>query len=194
MSGVVVVKVGGSLMRSGAAVDLLQSWPTRPGQRSLVVPGGGCFADAVRTAQGELGFPDVTAHGLALAAMELAAHALAATAPHFKCAGTAAEFEAAWARELTPIWLPVALAASAPDIAPSWDLTSDSLAAWIAGRLQARRLLVIKSCAIPKPIERDARALAAAGIVDPCFPRYADGRSFHWEIVSGVDAALQRLA
>jgi 5-(aminomethyl)-3-furanmethanol phosphate kinase len=194
VSGICVVKVGGSLMRSGAAVRLLRAWPIRPGFHQVVVSGGGAFADAVRIAQQDLGFADATAHRLALVAMEMSARALASSAPGFECASTPAEFESAWSNGHTPIWMPVALAASAPDIPASWDVTSDSLAAWIAGHVDATELLVVKSCAVPEPLECDARALAAAGIVDPCFPRYVEGKRFRWEIVSGVDAALARLA
>ncbi|MBX9962708.1 MAG: aspartate kinase [Burkholderiales bacterium] len=194
MSGVLVVKVGGSLMRSDAAVRLLQSWPAASQRRCVVVAGGGAFADAVRTAQQELGFTDVTAHHLALAAMEMSARALASVAARFTCASTIAEFEHAWQRALTPIWLPVALVDPAPDVPASWDMTSDSLSAWLANHLDAAELLVVKSCAVPASLEHDANALAAAGIVDPCFPHYVADRRFRWRIVSGVDAALARLS
>jgi hypothetical protein len=30
--------------------------------------------------------------------------------------------------------------------------------------------------------------------VDPRFPLYVEGRGLHWQVVSGVEAALQRLA
>lgn len=194
MNGILIVKVGGSLMRSDAAVRLLQSWPTARQRRCVVVPGGGIFADAVRVAQRELGFAALAAHHLALAAMEMSARALASVAPRFACASTLAEFEQSWQRGLIPIWLPVALATSAPDIPPSWDVTSDSLAAWLANHLGATHLLVVKSCTLPEHALHDAHALAAADIVDPCFPRYVAGGRFRWQIVSGIDAALERLS
>lgn len=193
MSGIRVVKVGGSLMRSDAAARLLRSWPARPGLRHIVVPGGGAFADAVRTAQQEFGFGDVTAHHRALAAMEMSARALVSSAPRFECASTLADFDRAWQRERTPVWLPLALAAPAPDIPATWDVTSDSLAAWLANHVDAAELLLVKSCAIPEPLAHDAAALAAAGIVDPCFTRYVERGRYRWRIVSGIDAALSRL-
>ena len=51
----------------------------------------------------------------------------------------------------------------------SFDVTSDSLAAWLANRLGAARLVLVKSCAIP--LGRTMREHAAAGIVDA---RFAD--------------------
>jgi 5-(aminomethyl)-3-furanmethanol phosphate kinase len=58
-------------------------------------------------------------------------------------------------------------------IAASWAVTSDSLAAWLARRLGARRLVLVKSAAAPSaaaPAE-----LAARGLVDAAFPDYAAG-------------------
>lgn len=193
MSGIVVVKLGGSLMRSDAAARLLEQWPRSPGARRIVVPGGGIFADAVRAAQAERGFTDVTAHRLALMAMEMSARVLTDSTPGFVCASGLPEFVDAWNRSLTPVWTPMALAADAPDIAQTWDVTSDTLAAWLAARVDATRLVVVKSCVVPDGIGQDAAGLAAAGIVDPSFPRYVAGRTFRWSIATGVDGALDQL-
>lgn len=193
MSGIVVVKLGGSLMRSDAATRLLQRLPRSPEAHRIIVPGGGVFADAVRTAQTELGFTDATAHHLALLAMEMSARVLVESAPGLVGAGTPAAFDRAWQEGLTPVWLPVELTARAPDIPQTWDVTSDSLAAWLAARLQATHLVVVKSCSVPESMRQDAAALAAAGIVDPCFPRYVEAQAFRWSIVTGVDGALDLL-
>ena len=52
---------------------------------------------------------------------------------------------ARWTRSSTlqqvgkvPVWLPSAMAIAAPDIPACWDVTSDSLAAWLAGKLGRR--------------------------------------------------------
>jgi len=59
----------------------------------------------------------------------------------------------------------------ASDISPSWDITSDSLAAWLAGRFGVRRLVLVKHGAAPDgPVS--AADLAARGVVDPAFPRF----------------------
>lgn len=193
MSGIVVVKIGGSLMRSNAAVRLLERWPRSPATRCIVVPGGGIFADAIRTAQAELGFSDATAHRLALMAMEMSARVLTDSTPGFLCASTLPEFVDVWNGGQTPVWTPMALAAEAPEIAQTWDVTSDSLAAWLAARVDATRLVVVKSCVVPDGMGQDAAGLATAGIVDRSFPLHVAGQTFRWSIASGVDDAVDQM-
>jgi dihydroneopterin aldolase len=60
------------------------------------------------------------------------------------------------------------MTASAPDIAASWDVTSDSLAAWLACRLGARRLVLVKRIGLNGV--RRADELGAAGVIDPTLP------------------------
>ena len=67
-----------------------------------------------------------------------------------------------------PVWLPSAMAIPASDIPISWDITSDSLAAWLAGKLGAETLLLIKqSRAFAN--EDSVADLTARGIVDAHF-------------------------
>ena len=69
-----------------------------------------------------------------------------------------------------PVWSPepMARAAALPE---TWDLTSDSLAAWLAGALGAGRLVLVKHGRFDAPAF-SAEDLAARGVVDPMFPRY----------------------
>jgi dihydroneopterin aldolase len=58
----------------------------------------------------------------------------------------------------------------AEDVPWSWDVTSDSLAAWLAGRIGAGSVLLVKQVEPPaSPVS--AEVLAAQGIVDAAFPR-----------------------
>jgi aspartokinase-like uncharacterized kinase len=65
----------------------------------------------------------------------------------------------------------VELRAGHPDIAESWAVTSDSLALWLATRLQADRLVLVKS--VDAPAISTPETLAEAGIVDAAFPSFA---------------------
>jgi dihydroneopterin aldolase len=129
---------------------------------------------------------------MALLAMHVSAVMLADLAEGFTLAEETAQFEAAWTRAATPIWLPAPMVL-ASDLPASWDLTSDSLAAWIAMRVGAARLILVKSCLLFEEPDCDAAKLAAEGIVDAGFAGMVRDRRVRWKIVSGVDGALRAL-
>lgn len=164
-----VVKLGGSLATAGGLDGWLESLLACP-RRIVVVTGGGRFADAVRDAQGQLGFDDATAHHLALMAMEQLARVVVARDPSFQLAGTVDAIQAAITAGRIPVWTPLPLVPGAADIEESWLVTSDSLAAWLAARLGATRLWLVKS-RLPT-CGGSLRALVADGLVDPALPRY----------------------
>lgn len=193
MTNATVVKVGGSLAESDAAALLMRALATHAPRRLVVVPGGGDFADAVRLAWRRHPIGDQAAHSMALLAMRMSAVMLGALAPNCVVAECAADFEAAWQRVLTPIWAPERMVLAAPDVPASWDVTSDSLAAWLARAIAASRLVLVKSCLVPEAMDGDAAALAAAGIVDPSFPGFVAGANLSWRVVSGTAAALRAL-
>ena len=191
MTKATIVKVGGSLAESDAAAELMRSLASRRPARLVVVPGGGDFADAVRLAGRRHPIGDPAAHHMALLAMHMSAVMLCALAPGYAVAESAADFEAAWRQDLTPVWAPERMVLAAPDVPASWDVTSDSLAAWLACVIAPSRLVVVKACPVPESMDGDAAALAAAGIVDPMFPQFVAGANLSWRVVSGVGAALQ---
>ena len=125
----------------------------------------------MRRAQIEHGFDDAAAHDMALLAMAQFGRMLAAQAGFRTAWGTAGLlFELSKPETPSPlIWLPNP-ATDAPEVERSWRITGDSLALWLAHRLGARRLVLLKSCPIPAD---DLTALAEAGIVDEVFPRMA---------------------
>ena len=161
-----VVKLGGAQARGGRLIEWLDAISAHPG-RLVVVPGGGPFADVVRQTQAEIGFDDAAAHEMAMVAMSQFGRALTSLRPGFTLAASTGALREALEGGVTPIWSPERMALAA-GLAQSWDLTSDSLAAWIAGALGAERLILIKHGAAPGT----ATALAERGVVDPIFPAY----------------------
>ena len=139
-----VVKLGGSLAAGVALPRWLAAIGAASG-RAVVVPGGGPFADAVRALQPRLGFTDSTAHALALLAMAQYGLVLAARAPALVPAGTPAEIGRALGAGRVPVWLPPRTLGAAEGVPESWDVTSDSLALWLAARLGAPAVLLVKS-------------------------------------------------
>ena len=167
---VIVVKLGGSLAGSSHLADWTGALANCGGS-AVVVPGGGPFADAVRQAQAKIRFSDAAAHHLALLAMEQFGWALASLNPNFCVADSAAAIQNAVRAGNVPIWSPVKMVLDCREIPSSWEVTSDSLAAWLAGQIGARQVVLVKSIA-PFGNPLSAVDLAARGIVDKAFPRF----------------------
>lgn len=167
-----VIKIGGSLAASALLPRWLQAIEKIPGQ-PIAVPGGGPFADAVRAAQMDIGFDDLTAHHMALLAMEQYGLVLAAMAPRLVMAATPAAIRRAWRLNQIPIWAPSHMLASTTPVPPTWDATSDTLAAWLAHELGATKLLLVKSTDLPAGAAPTLADLSASRVVDRLFAGFA---------------------
>ena len=161
----VVVRLGGAQARGPWLRGWLDAIAAQPG-RVVVVPGGGPFADTVRAQQALVGYDDEAAHDMAMLAMAQFGRALVGLKPGFVLVEEEAEFFDALGLGRTPVWAPLRMA-SAAGIRASWDITSDSLAAWLAGRLGASRLILVKHGEAGS-----AETLVARRVVDPAFPGF----------------------
>jgi 5-(aminomethyl)-3-furanmethanol phosphate kinase len=168
-SRLAIVKLGGSHASGSHIKDWLTAIAAEAGSIAIV-PGGGPFADAVRTAQPLMGYDDRAAHIMALMAMAQFGRALQSLNPALRLAASRSAILHALKERQVPVWSPeqMTCAAALPE---TWDLTSDSLAAWLAGALGAGRLLLVKHGHFDTETV-DAHDLAAQGVVDPLFPRY----------------------
>jgi aspartokinase-like uncharacterized kinase len=187
----VVVKVGGSLLERGSLPSLL----TVLGElarthRLVVVPGGGPFADAVRGAC-SLHDPGASAaHWMAILAMDQHAYLLAGLQPAARLVTGPGEVAKVLAEGLLPVLSPFRWLRAVDPLPHGWDVTSDSIAAWVAGRLSARRLVLLKSLeGVPGTsgdvvAEAPLRSAALAGIVDEYFER-AVGPGLECWVLSG---------
>ena len=146
-----VVKVGGGLLQLPGAIDALAAalGALGPAPRTVVVPGGGPFADAVRAAAARTGVPDDAAHWMAILGMDQYAHLLAACVPRARLVERETEIGAALEAGALPVLAPVRWLRDADPLPHAWTVTSDSIAAWLAGVLGARRLVLVKPAAMP---------------------------------------------
>ena len=110
----------------------------------LVVPGGGLFADAVREADRRFQPGDSAAHWMAVLAMDQHAHLIAARLQRGMVVTTAREAIAAIEAGSIPVLAPYQWLRDADPLPHSWEVTSDSIAAWVAGALGATRLVLVK--------------------------------------------------
>jgi aspartokinase-like uncharacterized kinase len=143
----VVIKIGGSLLadvpRFDDTLDALRSLART--QRVLVVPGGGPFADAVRDADNRLHLADSAAHWMAVLAMDQVAHLLAARLGSAAVVTSDGEARDALASGVIPVLAPYRWLSAADPLPHSWNVTSDSIAAWVAGACGAQHLILVKA-------------------------------------------------
>jgi len=193
-----VVKVGGSLLASGGLPFLLTTLgELARSHRLVVVPGGGPFADAVRGAC-SLHDPGASAaHWMAILAMDQHAHWLAGLRPAACLVTGPDEVAKVLAEGLLPVLAPFRWLQAVDPLPHDWHVTSDSIAAWVAARLSARRLVLLKSLeGVPGTCgdivaEASLRSSALAGIVDEYFERAVEPGLESW-VLSGREP--QRLS
>jgi 5-(aminomethyl)-3-furanmethanol phosphate kinase len=141
-----VIKVGGALAAIPHALDRVCAELTRASRdhRLLVVPGGGPFADAVRQFERRVGMSSDAAHWMAILAMDQYAHVLVGRIP----GAVLVEQPGAIAETIAPgraaVLAPSRWMRSADVLPHTWEATSDSIAAFVAGALGAARLILIK--------------------------------------------------
>lgn len=142
----VVVKVGGGLLASEDALSQVLVAVTRAGgQRPvLVVPGGGPFADAVREVDARMGLSARAAHWMAILAMDQYAWLLHDRLPGSRLARTARAARTAVRTSGVTVLAPFAWLRAADPLPHGWDVTSDSLAAWMTGALGVGQLVLVK--------------------------------------------------
>jgi aspartokinase-like uncharacterized kinase len=188
-----VVKVGGGLGAGAgdAALRGLCATLGALGERHplLVVPGGAWFADAVREADRRFGLPAASSHHMAVLGMEQFGWLLSELIP-----GAVRSAEPRAEAGQATVLLPAALALDG--LPASWEVTSDSIAAWVASRAGAGRLVLVKEVdglyaewpANGEPLARltvaELGALQPAG-VDEHLPAVLERASFETWVISG---------
>lgn len=157
-----VVKIGGGLLGRGDAFERVTAAlaACRAARPFLVVPGGGPFAEAVREQSRQLQLDADTAHWMAILGMDQYAHALASRIRGAALVERERDIPVTLAAGRIPVLAPYHWLRAADPLPHSWDVTSDSIAAWLAGALGAARLILLK------PVAGDPVKLA-----DPYFPR-----------------------
>jgi aspartokinase-like uncharacterized kinase len=179
----VVVKVGGGMLADSAAFGRALAAIGAAAQRAriVVVPGGGPFADTVRDVDRRVGLSPDAAHWAAALAMDQYAWVIADKLPASSVVDTANAAADALDEGRVPV-LAVSRWLQAADPLPhSWDVTSDSIAAWLAGELGAARVLLIKP-----------PGAAGQDVVDPFFAAAVPPR-VHVTIVAADQITAEHL-
>lgn len=173
---VIVLKLGGSLLdladlpiRLRAVIAKVECG------RPLIVCGGGEAADVVRGWHETHGFDEERSHWLAMEAVRLNQALLATVLPEFEIVTNRADAVSTWERGAIPLLDLLgfvrdeeAVSSIEQRLPHTWDVTSDSLAAWVTLRWPAERLVLLKS--VDRPFAATLNDLAQQKFVDRHFP------------------------
>jgi len=178
-----VLKIGGSLSR-GAGLDFLcrEIAGLSERYRLLIVPGGGRFADEVRNAYARFKLDETTAHRMALLAMDQYGCLLGALIAGSSVTDDVSRAMDAAESGRAAILLPSALIWRKDPLPHSWQVTSDTIAAWIARTIHCRRLVLLKD--VDGVLRQGNSQESASGLINEITPAHLSGHN------GGVDEYL----
>ena len=140
-----VIKVGGSLAEDperlielGAKLSGLAK-----NYELIVVPGGGIFADSVRDSDKRFSLSSGTSHRMAILGMDQFGLLLSQIIPNSCATLLLGDAKQISETEALPIFLPSRLMFKEDPLENTWDVTSDSITAYVADRLQAAKVILV---------------------------------------------------
>jgi aspartokinase-like uncharacterized kinase len=162
-----VIKIGGGLLGVPGALEAVCATVGAMGRREpiVVVPGGGPFADLVRELDRDAGLSADVAHWMAILAMDQYAHLLAERIDGAELVEESGAVAGALAAGRVAVLAPSRWLRAADPLPHSWDATSDSVAAFVAGALDARRLVLVKPADVGEEgVDRCFMTVVPAGL------------------------------
>jgi len=139
-----LVKIGGSLALYPEKLKVLCSRLSMASKKHLliIVPGGGKFADVVRELDTQFNLSPVISHRMAILGMDQYGLFLSDIMPGSRTVRSIEELEKLDFNSL-PIILPSSFLLDERTLENSWDVTSDSIAVYIAAQLDVRKVVLI---------------------------------------------------
>ncbi|QDV20072.1 Amino acid kinase family protein [Gimesia panareensis] len=175
---IAVIKVGGSLFDLPDLGDRLTGLLAQlNGSRPLLISGGGRAADVVRDWDRIHRLGETAAHWLAIQSLALNDRLLCELLAETRLVSSIESAQEVWHQNQIPVlsayeYLTQSPSARRTELSASWDVTSDSIAAWITLTWPADELILLKSVDLPDAVTTDD--LSPRGLVDPYFPQLAN--------------------
>ena len=140
-----IVKVGGSLALHPKKLRALCAKLNEVSNKHklIVVPGGGEFADIVRRLDERFSLSSHVSHRMAILGMDQYGLLLSDLMPNSVTVRDFEEIKYFIDSDRLPVFLPSNLMLSEDQLENSWNVTSDSIALYTAGRLQALKVLLV---------------------------------------------------
>jgi 5-(aminomethyl)-3-furanmethanol phosphate kinase len=166
-----LVKVGGSLafepQKLLGLCRKLSEFSKK--HRLIVVPGGGEFADVVRSLDARFSLSPQTSHRMAILGMDQYGLLLTNITPDSFAVKTMGDVKKVLSFGKLPVVLPSTLIFDDDHLQNSWDVTSDTIAVSIAGRLKIGRVLLLTD--VDGIFTQDPKNFADAELINEISPR-----------------------
>lgn len=171
-----IVKLGGSLLDLSDLADRVHDWLSQQKPaNNFFLAGGGTIVESLRELCAHQRIDDSTAHELAMRAMSLTARILAdrlgcrVLSLHPSEITSQKPFDELAVLDVYQTICERDPHLTACDLPQSWDVTSDSIAAWMARQSGCQELVLLKS-ALPSPGCQTWKEVADSAYVDAHFP------------------------
>jgi len=188
-----VIKLGGSLLSKGRELlQFLREYADRTAHQLVIVPGGGPFADAIKTIAIQEGVSDDAAHWMAVLAMHQYGLFLADGDP---AVPTIELLEDVPTAGPLCILLPYAILRADDSLPHTWDVTADTIAAFIALKLGERSFIKLTDVdgmldehgtVIERIQPQELIETGFRGSIDAALPRYLAQHHMSCVIVNGT--------
>jgi aspartokinase-like uncharacterized kinase len=137
---VTVVKIGGSLFPEYTTE--LCKYLTKSQEKILLIPGGGIFANAIRQINEVKTFSDDINHWNAIKCMDILGTFIADENKDIIPINHLEDMESIHNLDKIPLLLCYDLMKNEDSLIHSWDITSDSIACWVAHKINAKLLIL----------------------------------------------------
>jgi len=173
-----IIKLEGSLIGTPELSRWLDVVQRNGDGKVVIVPGGGFLADAIRDAQKRCYLNDETAHRMAVLSMDQYGLLMLGTNPKLVEARSELEIaERGW-QHRGIVWFPSQMVHADTEIPKDKHMTSDSLAAWLASKLDVAQVVIVKSISATQatmPVD----TLLQTGVVDAYLGHYMQANNVH---------------
>ncbi len=140
-----VVKIGGSLALYPEKLKILCSKLSAKSKKHniIVVPGGGEFADVVRVLDKRFSLSDSVSHQMAILGMDQYGFLLSDLITGSQVINQLEHIQKIFDLHKLPIFLPSNFMLKNDPLENSWDVTSDSIAVYIANQLHIKKVILV---------------------------------------------------
>ena len=151
------IKIGGRLLSYSEELRNLMKTLDKLSKsfQLLIIPGGGPFANIVREVYNQLKFSETAAHWMAILAMDQYGFLLSNLSENAVITSSFDEIKEKSRENKLQIFLPFRLLYEKDPLEHSWDVTSDSIAVYIASLIDAESLILVKD--VDGIFERDPK-------------------------------------